>query len=632
MIQKRPSMVRLRQGVKDWCPILLLGTGLTVASLQGISLADRGYHLFNQEQLVRITTTAMSPDVNANFLWLGSDLLGACWLGLVGQFSVFWARLGGVVLFTGSAAVLAFGLSRFAPLRSSVRVSAVVYLFLACNDDILIHYCTVPSFLTVCCLAILTWDIGSPGDASARAAGWKTVLFGGLISLTVISKLTMAPLIALPALLALVSRWLGKRSQFGSRRVLLAYIGILLGFFATSVALAELHLLRAWLATAAGLLAGSIGGGGGVVADQQARTLAYLGRYAKDAIVAAGLGALIWAGLIGIRRFEARPHLRWLTERTVLLLVPALFVLARTLLRMSQPLQYRVTLALLGWCMFVAVDVLVDHFARKRLAFSLLVAAVFVVPFHALGSDLGLWKAVYGAPFLMGIVLVQPKLSSGGRKVGMRPAILHRQFSNLIIMALLAYCILRLVDFTYHDGPSRLYMNREPHTAALAMQFTTRQRAEAIDGLIDAIHRWTPAGSAIVAAPNIPLVYLLADRSSLLERPWMHKVDAEHVDLLLAAEASQDRYPSGVALLTWDPYAQLSWPCVGEGHLHEDRAARVDAIRSWLASQGQYCEGFRNIAFELWVPCSGGQAVERGLSPGVPALGDAIADRKFGAR
>ena len=212
-------MVRLRQGVKDWHPILLLGIGLTAASLQGISLADRGYHLFNQEQLVRIISAGMPPDINGNLLWLGSDLLGAGWLALLGYFSVFWARFGGVLLFAASAAVLAFGLSRFAPLRSSVRVSALVYLFLACNDDILIHYCTVPSFLTVCSLALLCWDLGFAGGTERRAPGWRTVLFGCLLALTVVSKLTMSPLFLLPLLLALISSWMGTRGLFGIRRL-----------------------------------------------------------------------------------------------------------------------------------------------------------------------------------------------------------------------------------------------------------------------------------------------------------------------------------------------------------------------------------------------------------------------------
>ena len=595
--------VRLKQGVGDWYPIAVLGLGLAAASLQGLSLADRGYHLFNQLQLLSIVSAGKSPDIHASLLWLGSDALGAIWLSLSGEFSVIWARLGGVLLFSCSACVLAVGLSRFAPVRASVRISALVYLFLACNDDILIQYCTVPSFLTVLLLTLLCLRLRSGGRRRNLTIAF---LVGLCLWLIVLSKVTFVFVLIFPLLIIALLPFLERGKSTLVAEIGFVYLGVTTAAVISMAFVHRLGIFHEWSYAVTGLFGGAVDNSAAIVSERSNRIGRYLQAYLRDALGAAILGVGLWIVLIWLSRAHERVLNFAFRPWNVALLTAGAFVVIRVVLGGSQPLQYRLTLMLLGWWVIAGADLALRS-VRAQPGFALLVFfCVLILPLHALGSDLGLWKAVYGAPFLAGILLSDRFPSSDGRGRVVSPSLLNRKFGGLLLVALLSYSMCRFVDFTYADGPGRWVMTSSFREGALWGQFATSEKASSVDGLLRAVHQFTAPGSSLVAVPSCPLLYLLAERPSYLGRAWLHKVDPSNVARLLHEEASKGLAPGGVVVSLWDPSRQPAWPIGAAPRLSPDRQARVDAVRAFFVGERGYVKVFSNRAFELFVPAAAG--------------------------
>ncbi|MBF0285768.1 MAG: hypothetical protein HQL51_15060 [Magnetococcales bacterium] len=598
---------------------MFLLTALTLLpfAVTGLDISDEGFFLVNQSRILSLGVGRLLD----NQLWWLSDLAGGLWLRLVEPWGLAGARLGGVVLVAGTAALAGAALRRLEPDRALSALSGVWILVAALAQQghgiLLIHYYTFPAFLLLLFVGLLLRAAVPPIPPSiaptmappvaAFSASVAPLLAGGVLWLLTLARLPAVTALLIPGLLAfLAPRLLPPMAAPPFRRAMLRTLGgfgVAAGLWLLAMALFSRPALQGYLDQlfqtrghpASGVRMGGIVG----------HALQQLWANLPLAVVLAVIPVLAAKGAERLGRpWAALP----------LVLIPAAPLLALEW-RQGVPLLMAAWILLAAWMM--------RHWRDRRFRHPLTLTALacaFFLPWAAgfpSGNVLGkLFHGGWLAPALAALLW------------GLRPC---RRFAAWgAALAALPVALGVVWTEPYRDHPDRFQrLTQSPDVERLAGVRTTPERAAALTEVVREIQRRSPEQAPVLIYGNAPLLYYASRRVPALDRPWLML----HHETRLGALTQPLCRPGGiwptliVRTLTnprnryWGSIPPEAAVAGGEAHRGLDRQARANL--SVLDAAVARCDPqtvWSNREFMIMIPQPGGERWR--------PLGEAIAQVK----
>jgi hypothetical protein len=571
----------MARGVGSVAPYIL-GVAAVVACavpwiFQGLDFTDDGFHLANQQALVR--RGGIPVGSWAILVW-GSDLVGAGWMAFLGGAGLIGARIGWVLLTAITAAASMRILGRIYGARRAAIAVALAAPMLLAHGRTLIDYNGVPTLFLL--LAIDALGIGA-----ASLPRWRDVLAGAMLLMASMARLPAAPAILAVGVLALRCDpgTSGRRWARGFRMAL--------GFVAAAL------LGAVWL--------GVSGHAGDLLASAGLDDVR--GTHALGGIVRAmgrdgvAILAVVAAGLIVARGCaRARP-----TPRVAVVVAAVTFLGIAALTGGSIAIAgpaitaTRWSTLLVGTCLAVLARAFVARRGDGPVATAsddlgaiprrLLIVGLGVGLASCLGSDTGFTKVNRG------LWLAVPAALLVGQDLLGRPGRWRAAWCALVLALGIGGLAIRSVS-SYRDAPDRTSLTATIDHPLLRGIRTTPSRARSVEALVRALDGRTGPGDAVLAYGNVPLVQFLTDGVPALGHAWPDRLEAVEIERRLATLGRERALPVVVVRArcnTVDP----AWP-------DEGRAARATAARdehrlvidAWLADHA-YAIVWANADFEV---------------------------------
>ena len=544
---------------------------------QGLDFTDDGFHLTNQQTLLRRTGI---PAGSWGLLVWGSDLVGAGWMASPGGAGLLGARIGWVLLSVGTAAVSLRILARGCGAKRAAIAVALAAPMLLAHGRMLIDYNGVPTLF-------MLLSIDAVGIGGQDPPPWRDVAAGVFLLLATMSRWPAAPAILAVGIVTLRScpAANGRRRARGLRMAV--------GFVATAL------LGVMWLgASAHGRELMAVAG-----FDEVRGTHAFGGL--ARAVIRDGISiVMVAAAGVVVARVLARARstprgIAVVTEITF----AAILSLTGTSIAADGPATTaaRWTIVLAGACVAVLGGALIVRRnaaragtvpdERAATASRLLLLGLVVGLAACVGSDTGFAK------MNRGLWLAAPAaILIGGDLVG-RAGRWRSPARALVLGLALAGLAIRAVS-SYRDGPDRLRLTATIDHPRLRGIRTTPERARSVGEFVRALDGRVNVGDAVLAYGNTPLVQFLTEGAPALGHAWPDRLDAEEIGRRLASLGRERPLPGIVVRArcnTNDP----AWPDEGRAAraaIDHDEGRRL--IDDWLVGHA-YATVWANSDFEI---------------------------------
>jgi hypothetical protein len=366
-----------------------------LSGLQGVDVWDDGYHLVQQQQVIR---WGECPEPMAYL----SYLLGGAWLALWN--SMVWYRFGGAVIYATCSLICFFILDGCFPhRRAQVFWSVLAFSLLIHSriDNSAIHYGSVPALLSLLflyCLHRVNRDV-----LPALTRKWLFAM-GFLGPLMVLAKFPHLTVLLFPFLLiayySLVEK--AKLLPAASRAFFPVGSGVVLGVMFSAGILFIFGHAEDYYQGITGMLGSARGDQGSYT--YQGLVLIYLKRVSQQILILCTLlpvYAVFWKGL---RKPRAKPL-------SIVLSVCATYAVFLFTSRAKDPfrtsagthfLAFLVVFTTITGCFLL----LSPRFRRELPEKNLLVFSLFMSAVNLLGTDTGIYKSAYMLWFTGPFILV----------------------------------------------------------------------------------------------------------------------------------------------------------------------------------------------------------------------------------
>jgi hypothetical protein len=134
---------------------------------------------------------------------------------------------------------------------------------------------------------------------------------------------------------------------------------------------------------------------------------------------------------------------------------------------------------------------------------------LFITP---LGSNNGIWNAIYGMYFAMPIML-QSLLNLFNKRLG-------NKLTYLIVVPFILYALPLSVGNIYRDNPDFFSLRATADTPKLKMIFSVPDRVQALDELSVGLKKYLKKEDTLLVYEEVPIVPYLTDKPSVIPNPW----------------------------------------------------------------------------------------------------------------
>lgn len=537
---------------------------------QGLDLVDSGWHLTNQQQLYAHASPSGMPTLHS--LWLLTDLVGGAWLSLGPRPSLLWARLGGVLLLSGSAAAAHGTLTTFFDRRRAflaVLVGAAVVTMR--SPRFLIEYYTLPAFLLTVALLLLARTVTCREPARLRL---RALLLGSVVAASILARFVLVGIVVVPVAIAL---YLWRARQGEPLRSVVAWIvagavasaGVLLALFGA------LGHLGSYTASVASQLSGGLGSGGGV--EDYHRMGVVLSRQFSEYGHVVKLTALAVAGLVGTGLIARVVGRRIALAGLALLVVGASWRQATT-----AGVEYfalsLIHLAI-GFVLVVSITFLLLDRGRHAPLDVVVIASTLIMVISPLGSADGIYKSIHGMWVALPLAIlltyeIVPLMGRRGAELLRFPLFLR---PAILITAGSVCAAMQYGNHFRDEARSKLVA---PFTSpGLELIRSTPERVKTVDAAVRAIVTRSDPTDPILIAGEAAMFYYVTARTPLLAEPWIELEPLESIQRMVDSEDRSSRLPALILIDTTT--------------LDEDTFNDVGPKATWLTEHYTASHGYR---------------------------------------
>jgi hypothetical protein len=563
-------------------------------SFQGFDVTDRGFHFTNQYQLFQYPLSS----IHINPIYILSDVAGGLWLHLLGTPNVFWGALGGAVLFSLCAFIVASILANYFPNQEVFFYALICIIFATAYYTLqIIDYFTFPALLILIFFWIFNKLLSVSGNSREFAA--YAFILGFLSIPIVLSRFTLITMILIPPLLALYYWWTERPFEGIARGARYAFAGVIVS---TGVAISILYLLDIlgiYVDLTHNQLLGSATGREVYTTGHSMSTLfrTYLSDYVLTLV-----GVFIFiGGIFAIERLQQKISLRWLALALVaatascltLSLIPQIPVI--TFIRVT----YALPRLVVGIVIFFMVVFLYYHErSDKNLALLLIISgAVMIV--NPLGSDDGILKSTYAFWLILPLSLLCIN------RLGRQTKNTFLQTISALIPTILVMLLIIGVFFhgvnVYRDVPNRLDMTTPFQSSQLSGTYSTAERVQVTDELICVIERETEPGDYVLMVNDIPMFYYLTGTRPALGQPWLFLYPEESIIDLEEERAKTNKIMPKLFVYSKVNTEDRYWPLDSTPHSEQDEN-KLSYLKDRYIHTYRYSLLWENDAFSVYWP------------------------------
>ena len=597
-----PAAPRLAFG--GWLLFSLLSLLELLRIFQGLDVTDTGFHLTHQIAAIAGRVEDVSP------LFYLTDLVGGLWLSIRGEPSLFWARLGGVLIH-GVCAALSYAIlaRHFAPRKVFATVLGSS-LFLTSRMPLpLIHYFTLPAMLLIVGLGLLDRLLASTPDS--RAFRTYACILGALPVPIFLCRLSPVPIVVPIAVLLyfLIAR---QPMPVALRRAVpLFALGMLISVLGMAALYASTGILDHYLAFFREISSSNTShvaaSAPGVLIKR------YLAEYQSVARhTAAGCLALLAIGRV-------RDRMAPMTGRIVLLIAPiGAVVIATTLLapyglalRALTPEQIeRVAMALvrsfkpflfslIGFTLLTSLLFFAYDRGRSQRISVLLIASNAIMVITPVGSSSGILKSCHGMWLALPLsVLVADRLRLELGKV-LLASFLSAAVVLIPLQTVFGLALQSVMAYRDDWRPMLTREFRHPHLRHIRSQ---PDRVRVVDEVLAEIDRRTEKGDLTLMLGPLHLFYYLTETRPALGSLWLGAWTPEEISNRYREAIALGRYPA-ILVISELSTRSLYWPHrTLPGKRVPGESGKVELLRSQLVDELRYELTWKNEVFSIYSP------------------------------
>ncbi|HEY4967759.1 MAG TPA: hypothetical protein VII28_15245, partial [Puia sp.] len=491
---------------------------------QGIDIADEGFHSTFYQQIYH-----NSQSVEYNFMYWFSGIVGGAWLKLFPGYGLLGLRLGGVIL-NMLAVIGSYRLLKnyTRPVYLKLGLLLLVLINGAAVKDI--NYNNISAILFICSILFIFSGL-------KKNKLFDLLIAGGFVSLAVFSRLANISGLALIAAIIYSGFFVFKQSIAHQVKQIVFFV---LGFIIiTILVIGAMKISGQYVLFIDSIkLLKSMANSGENTHDMAKLIKIILGDY-TTAVFKRTLPLCIFVLLYNMVLNQVKSDhrlstlLRYVVTAGFVLFLSGFILLNGTLTLWTFYMMLFAAMSLLA-SLFLVIGKNNKELALISLAgtittFSLIAGADYGI--SASGST-ALWIGLPVAiDFFMRIFSVKiggsfdirdstdSKSGNLGINLSVTPQQLKRVWYWGIYSCGLVLC-LHAVLYTYNDNPDRTKMTFPVHNAFLKGVLTTRERAAAINELLEASPKYLKRNEYVITYRDIPLFYTLTQTMPFIKNSW----------------------------------------------------------------------------------------------------------------
>jgi len=559
-------------------------------SFQGFDVTDWGFHFTNQYQMFEYPLSS----IHINPMYILSDAAGGLWLHLLGTPNIFWGVLGGAVLFSLCALVVASILENYFPKREVFFCVLICTIFSTAYFSQYINYFTFPALLTLIFFWIFNKLLSVSGNS--REFALYAFILGFLFILIVLSRFTLIAMVLLLPLLALYYRWTERPFDGFVRGVRYAFIGAIISTGLAACILFQIDIQGVYIDIIHQQLLHSATGSEVYTSGHSMSTLfrSYILEYIQTLI-----GVFIFiGGIFTISWLKQKINQHWIVISLVLATISGLILsLIPQIPVINFILSYGLPRVFIGIViLFIAIFLYFHERSDKNLALLLIVSGVIMI-INPLGSNTGIIKSTHA------FWLVLPLSILCMNRLGKQTENKFVQTTSALIPTILLLLFILGIFFqggnVYRDDPNRLNLTTPFQSPQLIGTYSTAERVQVTDELISVIERETEPGDCVLMVNHMPMFYYLTGTRPALGQPWLFLYSEEKI-----MELEEKRAEAGEIMPKLFVYSKVNtrdryWPR-GDTPLKESDEKKLNYLKNQYITTYQYSHLWENDEFSVY--------------------------------
>ncbi len=482
---------------------------------QGLDLTDFGYHMTHQ-----VFSFTLSPDVKCiEPMFYLTDFIGGMWLSLIGHPNVLWARLGGVFLEALNAAIIFSILKIYFEKEKVFFVVFVSSIFVSIYPQMYIHYFTFPAFLINLELWIFNRVILF--DSEVKKSNTYSFFLGFMALPIILSRITLLLIFIIPILFIIYYYAREKNVLCFKKIIFPTIIGIFFSIILFGFFLWYLDIFKYYFSNIAENIFLSTRNVTNKYSLASGHSMVQLvNSYLSDSklIITNLLNLIVSIYILSIIKEQIGKR----KLNTLVILLTCLTILYTNLFAIPDH-----AIVLLNVFIGIIIVLAIIYFAFNKLMNEnidlLLISSIGIMVINPIGSDGGLFKAVYGMWLALPLVL----LCICKIKTDIKYTRISSMLSliPILLVSLLCFSIFFNITYiNYLDDKTRLDLNTEFSDPSLKGLYSTADRVKAVDELIYQIRKHTDKNDEILIANNIPTFYYLTETKPSFGNPWIESL------------------------------------------------------------------------------------------------------------
>ncbi|MCD4739555.1 glycosyltransferase family 39 protein [archaeon] len=448
---------------------------LTLIFTQGIDVTDPGYSLTKQWQI--------SENPEHYDMLAGSNFFGNIWLRLSSP-NLFFARIGSALAYS-SILWLVFSINEILFKKRHELITISSFLLLVSTATRVLTYNSIPAVFIV---------LGVYFIAKAMKENKNTLFIfsGASIALAAFSRLPFYLALILP----LLTYFFRKHIQLEEKTAK----ELLKNFYLGAIPVATITLLIIWYNNGLPYYLGDMGRALGTLSNSSStHSSSILIQSMAIGYTLAGISAIL---LLAYHAYLSKTK-KLRTAILPILVIIVIFIIVRGEHIFSHAMYGHHNFMLVGIVLLASAIT----FKQKDKVLPILLIALFFQILQPLGSNTGIKMAHYSLFVTLPLSLIMLKKYSQKTKI----------FKVLPILMILTAVFITSTGIA-RDSHNRLELNHPMKT--IPNIYTTKERAQAVDGLLTETEKLDLKGKTILCANGIPLIHYLTETNPLLSNPW----------------------------------------------------------------------------------------------------------------
>jgi hypothetical protein len=569
-------------------------------TFQGLDLSDEGFNTVFYHNIYR------NPEsVQYSFMFWLTGVVGGAFDYLFPSWGLWGLRMFGAIVITATC-YLSYRLLRPYLQKGTLMLGLVFTVLVIANNIRIFHYNYLCMFLYMLCATFLLKGL-------TRNKAWLIVLAGAMVALEALARIPS--LVNLGLAVAII--YYGLLHGYSWKKLVVQVILYGFGFVAGLGAMVLFMKLTNQLDTYLGAvkLVMEMGSGG-------ASSHYGLGKLIKQFFVLYGsavkhgllIGLPVLACAFACNLISYRPAIRPLVVRVLTGLLLLLFVA----LVVTNTINHIIMVFLLADLAMLAALFIFTTGKNKELQV-LTLMGLYIILTYPLGSSdgiytVGIYTLWIGVPIAVDYFGRWSNLETDWKLQGPQPGWSFKLFLNssqlqqigrLAVPLILFALLYQAYYYPFFDTNDRIRMTHQVNNKYMRGVFTTKERAESINQLLQETKNYIQPGDAVLVYHSVPMIHYMTDTRPYLRNamPWLYEGSFFANELNSTAEQT-GKLPVIIRQLLKTVDDAANWP--DPPARFDDNWANINRTRDEaldaFIKKYQYREVWTNQVFSILIP------------------------------